>query len=208
VCCEGITLQAHSLLHGLVTANNGVLKMQAAAVVAVVQVWALKSMTKEAMVHKNQVGHVQAERDVLASADNNWIVGLQYSFQDDINLYMVMEFLPGGDLMSLLMKVRAAKLYCYVVIAKSFDCIAHYIAAASSVQKMSKAAYLLWSVQRCLIHSRSSIYAKFKLLTTASTIKFVVSNAVFITVCALHRSALFCRRTPSLRQPPSSTWQR
>ncbi|KAG5192342.1 serine/threonine-protein kinase 38 [Tribonema minus] len=68
------------------------------------EVWALKSMTKEAMVHKNQVGHVQAERDVLASADNNWIVGLQFSFQDDINLYMAMEFLPGGDLMSLLMK--------------------------------------------------------------------------------------------------------
>jgi serine/threonine kinase 38 len=53
------------------------------------EVYALKSMTKEAMVHKNQVGHVQAERDVLASADNLWIVGLQYSFQDDLNLYMV-----------------------------------------------------------------------------------------------------------------------
>jgi serine/threonine kinase 38 len=88
--------------------------MQAVVVIAAVQVWALKSMTKEAMVHKNQVGHVQAERDVLASADNNWIVGLQYSFQDDINLYMVMEFLPGGDLMSLLMKVSAATV-CSVV---------------------------------------------------------------------------------------------
>ncbi|CAM9778812.1 unnamed protein product, partial [Phaeothamnion confervicola] len=45
------------------------------------EVFALKSMVKEAMVHKNQVGHVQAERDVLAAASIHWIVGLQYSFQ-------------------------------------------------------------------------------------------------------------------------------
>lgn len=36
-----------------------------------------------------QVGHVQAERDILAASDNAWVVGLQYSFQDDVNLYMV-----------------------------------------------------------------------------------------------------------------------
>ena len=36
-----------------------------------------------------QVGHVQAERDVLAASDNAWVVGLEYSFQDDVNLYMV-----------------------------------------------------------------------------------------------------------------------
>lgn len=36
-----------------------------------------------------QVGHVQAERDVLAASDNAWVVGLEYSFQDPVNLYMV-----------------------------------------------------------------------------------------------------------------------
>ncbi len=35
---------------------------------------------------------------------NPWIVTLFYSFQDERNLYMVMEYLPGGDLMNLLMK--------------------------------------------------------------------------------------------------------
>jgi len=68
------------------------------------EVYALKSMVKEAMVRKNQVGHVRAERDVLSIADNPWIVKLQNTFQDDLNLYMVMEFLPGGDLMTLLIK--------------------------------------------------------------------------------------------------------
>lgn len=56
------------------------------------------------MLKKNQVDHVKAERDVLALADNPWVVKLQYSFQDATNLYLVMEYLQGGDLMTHLMK--------------------------------------------------------------------------------------------------------
>lgn len=45
------------------------------------------------------------ERNVLAIADKNpWVVSLKCSFQDYDNLYLVMEYLPGGDLMNLLMK--------------------------------------------------------------------------------------------------------
>ena len=90
------------------------------------QIYAMKSMIKDAMVVKNQVGHIRAERDVLADArDTSWIVqlgllkicalcvltvlsfylSLDYTFQDHRNLYMVMEYLPGGDLMGLLMKL-------------------------------------------------------------------------------------------------------
>ena len=70
------------------------------------QIYALKSMKKEMMVVKNQVNHVKAERDALATADDNnrWLTALYFSFFDDSHLYMVMEFLPGGDLMSLLIK--------------------------------------------------------------------------------------------------------
>ena len=35
---------------------------------------------------------------------NEWVVKLHYSFSDDDFLYLVMEYVPGGDLMSLLMK--------------------------------------------------------------------------------------------------------
>ena len=56
------------------------------------------------MVYKNQVSHVRAERDVLATAQNPWIVELKCSFQDDKYLYLVMDYLAGGDLMTLLMK--------------------------------------------------------------------------------------------------------
>jgi serine/threonine protein kinase len=70
------------------------------------QIFALKSMKKEMMVIKNQIHHVKAERDALAQADasNQWLTVLHYSFFDETHLYMAMDFMPGGDLMSLLIK--------------------------------------------------------------------------------------------------------
>ncbi len=47
---------------------------------------------------------MRAERDILAKAKIPWIVDLKFSFQDENNLYLVMEYLPGGDLMNLLIK--------------------------------------------------------------------------------------------------------
>ena len=70
----------------------------------VTEVYAMKRMLKEAMIMKNQVSHIRAERDLLTGSENPWIVSLHYSFQDERNLYMVLEYLPGGDLMGLLMR--------------------------------------------------------------------------------------------------------
>lgn len=64
----------------------------------------MKKMKKSEMLYKNQVAHVKAERDVLVRAQNEWIVQLKYSFQDEKHLYLIMEFLAGGDLMTLLMR--------------------------------------------------------------------------------------------------------
>ena len=69
------------------------------------ELFALKSMMKNAMVAKNQVAHVRAERDMLSLSEDPAIAMLYDSFQDSSHLYMVMEFLPGGDLMSLLVKL-------------------------------------------------------------------------------------------------------
>jgi len=67
-------------------------------------IYAMKVLRKSEMVSKEQVGHVRAERDALVEADHQWVVKMFFSFQDPTNLYLVMEFLPGGDLMTLLMK--------------------------------------------------------------------------------------------------------
>ncbi|XP_063725825.1 uncharacterized protein LOC134853831 isoform X2 [Symsagittifera roscoffensis] len=68
------------------------------------QLYAMKVLNKRHILKKNQAGHVRAERDILAQADNEWVVKLFLSFQDKHNLYLLMEFIPGGDLMSLLIK--------------------------------------------------------------------------------------------------------
>lgn len=68
------------------------------------EIVALKKMNKTEMISKNHLAHVRAEKEVLALASNPWIVGLKFSFQDEKYLYLVMEYLPGGDLMTLLIK--------------------------------------------------------------------------------------------------------
>ncbi|KAJ7507838.1 kinase-like domain-containing protein [Mycena galericulata] len=68
------------------------------------KIYAMKTLKKEEMLKKDQLAHVRAERDVLAESASEWIVQLYYSFQDPSYLYLIMEFLPGGDLMTMLIK--------------------------------------------------------------------------------------------------------
>lgn len=82
------------------------------------------------MIFKNQLGHVRAERDILVNANCPWVVELKCSFQDENNLYLVMEFLRGGDLMTLLIKQdiipeKDAKFY-----------IAELVLAVESIHKL------------------------------------------------------------------------
>ncbi|KAF9075345.1 kinase-like domain-containing protein [Rhodocollybia butyracea] len=69
-----------------------------------VKVYAMKTLQKSEMLKRDQLAHVRAERDVLAESTSPWVVQLFYSFQDPLYLYLIMEFLPGGDLMTMLMK--------------------------------------------------------------------------------------------------------
>jgi len=69
------------------------------------EIVAIKKMKKNEMIQKNQEKHIRAEQDILAVAGQNpWIVELKCSFQDELYLYLVMEFLQGGDLMTLLIE--------------------------------------------------------------------------------------------------------
>lgn len=70
------------------------------------RLYAMKILHKSDVFNRNQAAHVKAERDILAEADNEWVVKLYYSFQDDENLYFVMDYVPGGDLMNLLIKLQ------------------------------------------------------------------------------------------------------
>lgn len=59
------------------------------------QLYAMKILKKRDVVRRRQLAHVQAERDILAEADSDWVVKLFFSFQDSHALYLVMEYIPG-----------------------------------------------------------------------------------------------------------------
>ncbi|KAK4798178.1 hypothetical protein SAY86_030504 [Trapa natans] len=67
-------------------------------------IYAMKKLKKSEMVKRGQVEHVRAERNLLAEVASHYIVKLYYSFQDADYLYLIMEYLPGGDIMTLLMR--------------------------------------------------------------------------------------------------------
>lgn len=95
------------------------------------EVLALKKLNKTEMVYKNQVQHVKAERDLLTSSNNPWIVELKCSFQDERCLYLVMEYLGGGDLMTLLIRKNILSE------AESRFYIAECVLAVESIHKMN-----------------------------------------------------------------------
>ncbi|XP_073137729.1 probable serine/threonine protein kinase IREH1 [Henckelia pumila] len=64
--------------------------------------FAIKVLKKADMIRKNAVESILAERDILISVRNPFVVRFFYSFTCRDNLYLVMEYLNGGDLYSLL----------------------------------------------------------------------------------------------------------
>lgn len=66
------------------------------------EVCALKVMSKKLLFKLDEVRHVLTERDILTTAKSQWLVRLLYSFQDDKNIYLAMEYVPGGDFRTLL----------------------------------------------------------------------------------------------------------
>ncbi|NXC08289.1 CTRO kinase, partial [Orthonyx spaldingii] len=65
-------------------------------------VYAMKVMSKESLLAQEHVSFFEEERSILAQSTSPWIPQLHYAFQDKKNLYLVMEYQPGGDLLSLL----------------------------------------------------------------------------------------------------------
>ncbi|XP_061410130.1 rho-associated protein kinase 2-like isoform X3 [Lethenteron reissneri] len=65
-------------------------------------VYAMKLLNKLEMIKRSDSAFFWEERDIMAFANSPWIVQLFYSFQDDRYLYMVMEYMPGGDLVNLM----------------------------------------------------------------------------------------------------------
>ena len=62
------------------------------------KVYAMKVLKKKAMIKRNQVEHIKAERKIMELVDHPFIVKLKYAFQNPSKLYLVMDYCPGGEL--------------------------------------------------------------------------------------------------------------
>ncbi|KAL6095870.1 rock2 [Pungitius sinensis] len=67
------------------------------------KVYAMKQLTKFEMIKQSDSAFFWEERHIMAFSNSPWVVQLCCAFQDARHLYMVMEFMPGGDLVTLTM---------------------------------------------------------------------------------------------------------
>lgn len=69
--------------------------------------YAIKVLQKKAIVKRNEVKHIMAERNVLLrNVTHPFLVGLHYSFQTGTKLYFVLDYVNGGELFFHLQRER------------------------------------------------------------------------------------------------------
>ncbi|KAG5684958.1 hypothetical protein PVAND_014164 [Polypedilum vanderplanki] len=66
------------------------------------KVYAMKRLSKFRMIKRPDSAFFWEERFIMAHANSDWIVKLHYAFQDSKYLYMIMDYMPGGDIVGLM----------------------------------------------------------------------------------------------------------
>jgi protein-serine/threonine kinase len=62
------------------------------------KIYAMKILDKNKVIEGGQVEHTKIERDLLVNINCPFIVEIKFAFQDKENLYIITEFLQGGEL--------------------------------------------------------------------------------------------------------------
>lgn len=62
------------------------------------ETFAMKEMSKEVIERENLLEHIFAEKSILQKIDHPFIVTLHYAFQTKDKLYLILDFLSGGEL--------------------------------------------------------------------------------------------------------------
>lgn len=67
---------------------------------------AIKVMKKREIIRLAQLEHIYCEKHLLSHLKNNFIVKLYATFQDEMNLFMLMEYAIGGELFTYLRRAE------------------------------------------------------------------------------------------------------
>jgi serine/threonine protein kinase len=82
------------------------------------KVYAMKLLSKFEMSKRSESAFFWEERDVMAHANSEWIIQLHYAMQDQKYLYMVMDYMPGGDLVNLMSNYDIPEVWAKFYIAE------------------------------------------------------------------------------------------
>lgn len=63
-----------------------------------IQFYAMKVLNKAHLIDRNQVAHTRDEKSILQKLQHPFIVKLRYAFQTKDKLYMIMDYVHGGEL--------------------------------------------------------------------------------------------------------------
>ena len=89
--------------------------------------YALKTMYKGMLVATQQVRHVQNEKRVLIKCAHPFLLGLAGTFQDEHAVHMVLEFVQGGELFSVLRDARRLEEPAAAFYAATLVCALEYL---------------------------------------------------------------------------------
>lgn len=70
------------------------------------KLYAMKTLSKRKILGQNLVRYAKTERDVLSYMRHPFIVNLNYAFQTQTKLFLILDFCPGGDLGKIIQQER------------------------------------------------------------------------------------------------------
>ena len=116
--------------------------------------YAVKVLKKQQVVKMKQVEHTNDERRMLQRVKHPFLVTLWGTFQDAKNLYMVMDFVEGGELFSLLRKSQVSDLE--LLYASQLFSILDHMSSLSQCKAISKPGC---QILRCRSYTSAGLLA-------------------------------------------------
>lgn len=91
------------------------------------QKYALKYINKKKCIKKGAVRNIFRERLILEKCDHPFIINLQFAFQDDEHMFMVIDLALGGDLRYHLMRIGSLPEQTVRIYAAEISSALHYL---------------------------------------------------------------------------------
>lgn len=70
------------------------------------KLYAMKCIRKDIVLENEQLENIELEKKILYTIEHQFLVGMDYVFQNEFRIYFMMHFVKGGELFRHLIKVR------------------------------------------------------------------------------------------------------